>query len=666
MSVNGTASLRNGPVHRAAQWWARSRLRERLMLLVILAVFPAFALIVYSAIEQRRMGTKAALHEAMHLARNGAAVHDRMLSGAQQLLITLSQLNEVRTLQASACATVFSNALLAQPIYANIGLLDANGNIVVSHVPTANRNRSDRPYFWATTNHLDFTIGAYKISERLGKPIVSLGYPVHNFSNELVGVVYAALDLSWFKGIVTNLNLPPQSSVTVLSGSRITLVRHPDPEQRFTGLPLEKFYSNVKTNTFTRIPQEGAMLPGPRLSRDGVWRLYAAAPLRRGTAPLPDSTAVIGVGIPLSAAYADTNRALASNVLLLLAVGALTSFVAWHGAELFVLRRVRALVQTAQALKAGNLDARTGARHYRGELGELAGTFDAMAESLQQRVEEREHAETAVRHANRKLEALNSELERRVQIRTEELHRTNQELQAFAHLVADDLQEPIGTITSRMGMLKESCAGRLDGAASEYVEFAADGATRMGGLIEGLLAYARLDSQPPPREPLPVDEIVDCALQNLTLAIQESQARVQRGPLPAVMGDHGQLIQLFQNLIGNALKFRKPGQPAEVVIAAKPAAANPDSARRAETFVEFSVSDNGIGIAPQYFQRIFLIFQRLHLRNQYPGTGIGLSICKKIVERHGGRIWVESAPGEGATFRFTLLASADLSSANQL
>jgi two-component system sensor histidine kinase/response regulator len=150
---------------------------------------------------------------------------------------------------------------------------------------------------------------------------------------------------------------------------------------------------------------------------------------------------------------------------------------------------------------------------------------------------------------------------------------------------------------------------------------------------------------------------VESALQNLTVAIQEAQANIKCGSLPAVLGDRGQLMQLFQNLIANALKFRKAGEAAAVTISAVSAQRNGHShIEHGQRFAQFSITDNGIGIAPEHFERIFLIFQRLHTRTQYPGTGIGLSICKKVVERHGGRIWVESTAGKGTTFRFTLPA----------
>jgi light-regulated signal transduction histidine kinase (bacteriophytochrome) len=171
-----------------------------------------------------------------------------------------------------------------------------------------------------------------------------------------------------------------------------------------------------------------------------------------------------------------------------------------------------------------------------------------------------------------------------------------------------------------------------------------DGAARMETLVDGLLAFSRVGTQGGELRPVECAKALGTALQNLAAAIEESGAVVTHDILPAVNGDLPQLVSLFQNLIGNALKFRREAPPRIHV-----------SAERNGTHWRFSVRDNGIGIAPQYFERIFGVFQRLHTRREYPGTGIGLALCKKIVERHGGRIWVESVPGEGATFCFSLL-----------
>jgi light-regulated signal transduction histidine kinase (bacteriophytochrome) len=184
---------------------------------------------------------------------------------------------------------------------------------------------------------------------------------------------------------------------------------------------------------------------------------------------------------------------------------------------------------------------------------------------------------------------------------------------------------------------------RLDGDAREFMAYVVDGAARMKQLIEDLLAYSRVGTKGKEFKPVPVENALKRAITNLRAAIEESGAEITHDALPTVNADEVQLAQLFQNLMGNALKFRGP-EKAKIRIEAKESPAE----------WAFSVKDNGIGIEAQYFERIFMLFQRLHTKGDYPGTGIGLAICKKVVERHGGRIWVESEPGKGSSFNFTL------------
>jgi light-regulated signal transduction histidine kinase (bacteriophytochrome) len=200
-------------------------------------------------------------------------------------------------------------------------------------------------------------------------------------------------------------------------------------------------------------------------------------------------------------------------------------------------------------------------------------------------------------------------------------------------------------VGSYTGLLKRRYHGKLDADADEFIDYAMDGVTRMRALINDLLTYSRLGREERPLEPTDSRAAVDRALANLEASIKDRGAVVAIGQLPTVMGNFSQLTQLFQNLVGNGLKFCKENQP-EIHV---------DAERSGADWI-FSVRDNGIGIDPQYRDRIFLIFQRLHKREEYAGTGIGLAICRKVVEHHGGRIWVESEPGKGATFRFTLRA----------
>ena len=247
-----------------------------------------------------------------------------------------------------------------------------------------------------------------------------------------------------------------------------------------------------------------------------------------------------------------------------------------------------------------------------------------------------------------------------------DLARSNQELEQFAYVASHDLQEPLRMITSYTQLIAKRYGDKLDNDAREFINFAVDGAQRMQRLINDLLAYSRVGSKGKPLEPVSGADCLKAALDNLKFAIEEGKASVTFDELPNVLGDSVQLTQLFQNLIGNALKFRgKSPACIHIGVVRRPAptcpvptAQSPLRQEKPEEW-EFSVRDNGIGIEPQYYDRIFVIFQRLHTQDQYPGTGIGLAICKKIVERHGGHLWVESKQAEGTTFFFSLAPLPD-------
>ena len=224
----------------------------------------------------------------------------------------------------------------------------------------------------------------------------------------------------------------------------------------------------------------------------------------------------------------------------------------------------------------------------------------------------------------------------------EELLRSNKELERFAYIASHDLQEPLRMVTNFTQLLSKKYGDKLDKDAREYIYFAVDGAKRMYDLLNGLLAYSRIHTKGKEFQKVDLNRILENSLRNLSLEIDERRAEIRSDDLPVVFADESQMVHLFQNLISNSIKFSTDTPQISI------------SSKSEKEHHVISISDNGIGIDTQHFDRIFQIFQRLHHRDEFKGTGIGLAICKRIVERHGGNIWVESEPGKGSTFYFSI------------
>ncbi|MCB2228643.1 MAG: PocR ligand-binding domain-containing protein [Desulfarculaceae bacterium] len=314
---------------------------------------------------------------------------------------------------------------------------------------------------------------------------------------------------------------------------------------------------------------------------------------------------------------------------------------------LWALSRVPILSDEEVALK---LDYLAAFAAFLGEAGLDRLNLKKIMHELEDRVEERTQAlqesqrqtqekmQEAV-EARRQTERVNRRL---VKTKTE-LERSNRDLQQFAYVASHDLQEPLRMVSSYVQLLQRRYQDKLDQDANDFIAFAVDGAARMKILIQDLLTYSRVTTRGADPKPTESGEALDRALGNLTAQLQENQAEISRGEMPRVTADPSQLTQVFQNLVHNAVKYRREEPPRLRA-----------EARRGENEWIFSLSDNGVGIETQYFDRIFVIYQRLASKAALGGTGIGLALVKKIVERHGGRVWVESTPGQGSTFYFSI------------
>lgn len=268
-------------------------------------------------------------------------------------------------------------------------------------------------------------------------------------------------------------------------------------------------------------------------------------------------------------------------------------------------------------------------------------TLAAIPQSVDRAIREFEHIQRR-KNAERALRESNIRLEQIVAERTAALLASNRSLEQFAYLVSHDLQEPLRMVTSYLQLLERRAGSKLNQEEIEYLGIASNGAKRMRELLDGILLYSRLQMEKAPMQTVSLDLTLQVVQKNLVTQIQKKNARLEIAPLPVIQGIGTMMIQLFQNLIGNGLKYCEDPPLIHIGVSETP------------THFQFSIQDNGIGIAAQYQEQIFEIFQRLHTYEKYPGTGVGLAICRKIVERHGGKIWLHSTVGEGTTFYFTL------------
>jgi len=369
-----------------------SSLRIRLLLLVLLAVIPALGLMLYTGLEQRRLAAVHAKKDALRVLDHSVMQQDLLIAGARQLLVALVSLPEVRHLDSGGCNALFFDILGRYPFYANLGAIAPNGDIFCSALAFSGPvNAAERAYFRRAMATRDFAIGDYQVGKVTGKGTINFGYPLVSGAGEVKAVVFAALDLAWLNKLAAEAQLPQGSTFTVIDSNATILARYPEPE-KWVGqsTPEAPIFKAI------RAEQWAGTAEAPGL--DGVPRLYVFAPIHG----LGGSGIVCAVGIPIAVVFGEVNRILARNLALLGLVTLLAMGAAWFGGDLFILRRVNALVEATKRLAAGDLSARTGLPYGEGELTQLARAFDEMAESLQRlTIEQARLYESAAQQAAR-------------------------------------------------------------------------------------------------------------------------------------------------------------------------------------------------------------------------------------------------------------------------
>lgn len=586
-----------------------------------MAVLPALGLALYHGLSQLQQAREKAKNEAANRALVLAGVQRELANSARQIIGTLAATTVVRVIDPQGCTQLFSQLLKQSGDgVANILTVSAMGDRIAEAVPDAGdffppdhnplgqANYANRTWFKEVTNTGKFYAGHFTLTPQ-GKPVMVIACPSRSWDGSVKAVVAACLTLDALIHRIKEVPPPPGSMVSVVAASGTMLFCMPDACKHVGG----KVVACPLTGMITNGQSGNAEMTDP----EGIPRLVGFARLLPKM--LSDSP-VLYVAIPRAEAYAKAQSMLWGQVLWLILVGVVGLGAAWTVGSRLLIRPITALMDASEAIGRGESSTRLTESPKVSELKRLGKAFDTMAEELEER-------------------------ERGLVRLTDDLRNSNRDLEQFAYIASHDLQEPLRKVISFADLLTKRYSDQLDETGQRYIHYMVDGARRMSQLINHLLAYSRIGTRGKTFAPMDLGEALDIALDNLQLTLEQTGAIVHRPEaLPTVTADIAQIGQLFQNLIGNALKYRNEEITPEVAV----------SAKRSDDAWEIAVADNGIGIAPQHFDRVFRMFQRLHTAKEHPGSGIGLSFCKRIIERHGGRIWVESEAGKGSTFFFTL------------
>jgi len=612
------------------------------MTLVVLAMLPMLGLLLYHSKEDRDRETSRLEDEAFRMAELSAGSVSQVLEGARQMLHSLAYTEQVRTMNGESASALFSDVIKNYGLYLNLGIARGDGLIMASALSEDSiLYTSETPWFMRMQKSRTFSLGSYQIGKASNQPCVVYGMPLPDQpADQPLAAIFVAINLEALQKCISRPRLPNKTVIVVLDRNGTELARNPDSSKwighQANSWPLYK----------ARIGRQNGYVETTGI--DGILRRYHYVPV-----PGSDNGLFVNVGMAKEVILERINADFHQN-LLWLGLSALAALgCAWVVAGYSVLKYVQRLTVAARRMARGEWSTRVQLQgNASWELHELATAFDEMAAALRQNQDWlEEKVEQRTQQLSRSNESLQAEILERKQAEKasrkllHDLERSNKELEQFAYVASHDLQEPLRLVSAYTQLLLQRYRDKLDADADPIVKFITEGVTRMQQLIQDLLAYSRVSSQTKPLTLSDSQKVFDTALRNLAVTLREHQAEVTHDPLPTLLCEPSQLSHVFQNLIANGVKFHGEAPPCIHIGVRK---------TEDESAWLFSISDNGIGIDPEYFERIFVIFQRLHSRSKYPGTGIGLAICKRIVEQHRGKIWVESVKGKGSTFFFTI------------
>ncbi len=595
-------------------------LRSRAIFLVLLAILPLLALTFYSYMEQRDRALAEVQRDELVTARNLATTLESLIGNTRQLLETLARSPQVRRHDREGCEALFAKLLEQSPHYALIGAADLEGRMFASAPPAPDSvSIADRLWFRKAIETRAFAVGETLLGRISGKYNLTLSYPILDDLGRLQGVVVAGLDLQWLGNLLARSDMPASTALVLADTTGKVLFRYPDP-LKYTGRMMPDPVIKAMTSQ-----DEGVL---ETVGLPGDLRLFG---FRRLSPPWQEMR--LAIGLPKDLALVKVNRDLWRNLFWLAAVALLALAAARFGGTIFIIQPVAKLLEVTRSLTGGDLTARTVAPYRPGELGMLAQAFDQMADSIQER-------DARLQQAAREL----AQRVRELDLRTAELEASNHELESFSYSVSHDLRAPLRGIAGFSRILLEDYADQLDEEGKRYLNIIQGDVRKMGKLIDDLLALSRFGRREMRVAAFEMENLARAVFKDLQELEPGRDLQIQIKPMPAARGDRDMIRQVLVNLLANAVKFTRTKETAVIEV----------SGWSAEAETVYCVRDNGVGFEMEYAGKLFGVFQRLHSEDKFEGTGVGLAIVHRIIQRHGGRVWGEGKVDGGATFCFTL------------
>jgi signal transduction histidine kinase len=600
----------------------KTSILTRLLLLLIISYLPIACIIFWNNRLQREQAQRVVQEHVLQQARDIAFVHRQQIQEIKDILLLISKAPMIQNWNMELCNQSANDLVGDFPNWFGFGVFDEQGVVQCSTLPeSVGMSFADRPYVRIPLDRGEVAVSDYRLGTITGRYTFVVVAPIINDDGIIRGAISIGIEPDTQSELIANEVRHPDYHMTVIDQTNTILLRYPDPEQ-WIGTPYNEDLVNQIAG------QSEGTFEGVGLEENT--RLY-------GFMRVEPTGATVLVSVDKALAFAAVNRIQQRNLILMAGTFIITALLIALAARL-IARPLHQFSAATQQFARGDLSKRINTNSGVMEIMQIQQAFNDMAESIETRIEGR----TAT------LKELNQQLAEEIKMRKEveaelanytlRLRESNEDLEQFAHIASHDLREPLRKISAFSERLQKS--NLAEEQRQDYLKRLTDASQRMTLMIDNLLMYSRIDQQHNTQTEVDLTAVAHKAIADLEPLLKETQGSVQVETLPTIQADMMQMQRLFQNLITNALKYFRDGVPPVIHI----------TAQEGEQDFQIRVQDNGVGIAEKDSERIFKIFERLHGRSEGGGAGLGLAICRKIVQHHGGTISVESTVGAGSTF----------------